>query len=523
MGVNNPVPSNTPNLILANARVLTLEAAQPSADTIVVENGRIAWLGERHRLSPAMLASANVIDCGGQAVVPGFIDAHCHILAYAASLLAVDCSPDAVSCIDDILRAIRRQAERTPPGEWIRAVGYSDFDLREKRHPTRHELDRAAPDNPVRLNHRSGHACVLNSLALERVGIAADSEEPPGGTIARDLDTGAPNGVLLDMDAWLDERIPRLCDAELRHGLSRASREFLAQGVTTAQDATHSNNLDRWDTLRRMKADGVFVPSLSVMPAATRLHEFAGAGTGTGAGLKCGGGDDLSTLGHAKIMLTCASGSLHPSADDLRELVAAAHAHGFPVAIHAVEAEEVIAAANALQANKASGLRDRIEHASECPPAALDALLRARPVVVSQPLFLQDSGARYISEFGADAKWLYRFKTLSDAGITLAASSDAPVSAPSPLAGICAAITRQAESGEVVGEEERLTAMQALEMHSKSAAYAVCAEDMAGTIAVGKRADIAILSADPTGIAPERLPDVSVTMTILNGEVVWQA
>ena len=457
--------------------------------------------------------------------MPGFIDAHCHILAYAASLLSVDCSPDAVSCIDDILRAIRRQAERTPPGEWIRAAGYSDFDLREKRHPMRHELDRAAPDNPVRLNHRSGHACVLNSLALERVGIAADTEEPPGGTIARDLDTAAPNGVLLDMDAWLDERIPRISDAALRNGLSRASREFLAQGVTTAQDATHFNNLDRWDTLRRMKADGVFVPSLSVMPAATRLHEFAGAGTGTGtgAGLKFGDGDDLSTLGHAKIMLTYASGRLHPSADDLRELVAAAHAHGFPVAIHAVESEEVIAAADVLQANKASELRDRIEHASECPPAALDALLRARPVVVSQPRFLQDSGARYISEFGAEAKSLYRFKTLSEAGITLAASSDAPVSAPSPLGGIQAAVTRRASSGEIVGADERLTAMQSLGMQTTAAAYAMHKEDEIGSIAPGKRADFAVLSDDPTTVAPEYLSGVRVTMTILGGRVVWQA
>ena len=97
------------------------------------------------------------------------------------------------------------------------------------------------------------------------------------------------------------------------------------------------------------------------------------------------------------------------------------------------------------------------------------------------------------------------------------------MSAPSPIAGMYAAITRQAESGEVVGEEERLTAMQALEMHTKSAAYAVCAEDAVGTIAVGKRSDIAILSADPTRIAPERLPDLRVTMTIANGEVVWQA
>lgn len=507
------VRSGKGSLVLLNANVLTLDASRPRADAVVVSGERIAWVGERRELSPATVAAADVIDCGGQTVVPGFIDAHCHVLAYAASLLAVDCSPDVVSCIGDIQRRVGERAKNTSPGEWIRAAGYSEFDLREKRHPTRWELDRAAPHHPVRLNHRSGHACVLNSVALERVGIGDATEEPPGGTIMRDIDSGAPNGVLLDMDEWLDERMPRIGDDELRDGVSLASREFLAHGVTTVQDATHSNDLSRWDILRRMKADGALVPSLSVMPGASRLDEFGSVG------LSFGEGDGLSTLGHAKVMLTCANGRLHPSAGELREVVAAAHARGFPVAIHAVEAEAVMAAAEVLKSERVSGLRDRIEHASECPPAALGALVRAMPVVVSQPGFLRDSGARYISEFGADAKWLYRFKALVDAGITVAASSDAPVSAPNPLLAVQAAVTRRAASGEVVGADERLTAMQAVGMHTLAAAYAMRGEGDMGSIAVGRRADFVVLSEDPTAVAAERLSDVRVTMVMVGGSV----
>ena len=509
--------SEQPDIALVNGNVLTLDDVRPFADTVLIRRGRIRWVGERRNLSDAVLAVAEIIDCGGHTVVPGFIDAHCHILAYAASLEAVDCSPSAVSSIDDILSEIRRVAEVTPSGDWIRATGYSEFHLREKRHPTRLDLDLASSHHPVRLNHRSGHASVLNSLALERVGIGAHTEEPLGGTIARDLEDGKPSGLLLEMSDWLDGRIPPMNEGRLREALSEASRIFLSQGVTCVVDATPSNSVDRWKSLRRAREERGFVPSLYLMPGAGHIDDFLRAG------LRFGKGDCLASIAHAKIVMTQSGGRLHPRTDELRAIVEQAHSSGFPVAIHAVEADAVTTAAEALAANRTPVLRDRIEHASECPPSALDALLRASPVVVSQPRFIRDSGLRYLRELGADARWLYRFKTFVGGGLTLAASSDAPVSAPSPLAGIYAAITRQVESGEVVGEEERLTAMEALEMHTKSAAYSVCAEDVAGTIAVGKRANIAILSADPTSIAPERLPDVDVTMTMVNGELVWQA
>ena len=506
-----------PDIALVNGNALTLDAAQPLADAVLIRDGCIAWVGERDNIPATALAAAQVIDCGGLTVVPGFMDAHCHILAYAASLAAVDCSSSAVYRIDDIGRKIRRRAEGIPRGEWIRAAGYSEFDLREKRHPTRWELDRVAPYHPVRLNHRSGHACVLNSLALERVGINIAAEEPPGGTITRNLSDGEPNGLLLEMNDWLDERIPRIDEPQLLKATALASREFLAQGITSVSDATASNSIDRWDFLRGLTAKGVFVPSLTVMPGARHLIEFGRIGIGFGEG------EGSATLGHAKVMLVSSGGKLYPQNEDLAALIEDAHLRGFPVAIHAVGSDEVIAAAEALADNRVPGLRDRIEHASECPPDAFDAILRARPVVVSQPRFIRDSGARYISEFGENARWLYRFSSLIEGGLTLAASSDAPVSAPSPLTGMHAAITRHVESGEVIGEGESLTAIQALEMHTKNAAYAACREDELGTIAAGKRADLAVLNYHPLRDEPDSLLDARAMMTIIGGEVVWEA
>ena len=515
-----PAPGS---LALTNARLPTLPRARSRPDAIVARNGKIAWIGDTRHIPPSALSGATPIDCNGATILPGFIDAHCHILAYAASLLAVDCSPRAVSSIAEIARAIRRRAAQTPAGEWIRATGYSDFHLAEKRHPTRRDLDAAAPDNPVRLNHRSGHACVLNGAALARIGIRADTPEPPGATIARELDTALPSGLLLDMDDFLDDRIPRLAPADLRRGIALANRRFLAAGITTAHDATPTNSPARWRTLTRLVQSREFAPSLMIMPGATRLPEFARAALTYGSQQALKDTPATATLGHAKFMLTQSGGNLYPSYDDLSHAIAAAHRQGFPAAIHAVEATAVHAAATALAANPTPALRDRIEHASECPPATLDALRKARPVIVSQPNFIHDSGDRYLAELGEQSHWLYPFRTLAKSGLTLAASSDAPVTHPDPLSAIRAAVTRRASSGEILEPAERVSATYAIAMHTSAAAYAACQENDRGAIAPGMRADLVALNHDPTTLPPDRLSDLRVTMTIIGGNIAWQA
>ena len=507
---------DAPDLVLTNAHALTLVAARPRADAIAIRGGRIEWVGDCGVSLPILPPHTQVIDCGGHTIVPGFIDAHCHILAYASALTAVDCGAPAVSSISDIVDAIRQRAQSVPRGDWIRAVGYREFDLQEKRHPTRRDLDAAAPNHPVRLNHRSGHACVLNSLALQRVGIHAATEEPPGGTIARDLDTAEPNGLLLEMSDFLDERIPRLSAAEIDKGVALANRRLLAAGVVSAHDATPANSVARWDAMRRLRESGKFTPSVVMMAGADRIDGFADRG------LSYGSGNGALMLGHAKIMLTQSGGRLFPSPDELSDIVAEAHARGFPVAIHAVESAAVDAAAHALAANRAPSLRDRIEHASECPPNALDALRMARPVVVTQPGFIDESASRYLSELGAASKWLYRIGAFIESGLTVAASSDAPASRPDPLAAMRAAITRRDQAGATLNAGEGVSAMQALRMYTTAAAYAACQESDRGSIAPGKRADLAVLSANPIAVPLEVLGEIKVTMTIVGGRIAWR-
>ena len=196
---------------------------------VAVRGPRIVWMGSSSEVDRLVGSRTRLIDCSGRTLLPGLIDAHLHLLAYASSLVAVDCSPSSAGSIGQIGQALGRRADGTPAGEWIRGYGYDDLSLLERRHPTRRDLDGATPAHPVRLNHRSGHASVLNSLALNCVGIDAGTPDPIDGVIDRD-DDGEPTGLLFEMSDYLDGRVPSLTDEQLRRGVSEAGRDLLSQG-----------------------------------------------------------------------------------------------------------------------------------------------------------------------------------------------------------------------------------------------------------------------------------------------------
>jgi predicted amidohydrolase YtcJ len=209
------------DLVLKNARVITLDAARPFAEIVAVEGDTISFVGGQAELEACVGTGTKVIDCGGRALLPGFHDAHLHLFSLFKKLLSIDVSPAAARSIADIKNIIRTQAAATPPGTWLSGTDYEEFYLEGGRCPHRWDLDEAAPDHPVILSHRSLHACVLNSMALSLAGIGRDTSEPPGGRIERDLATGEPNGILIDMLSYIRSGVmPALSESELEKGVS---------------------------------------------------------------------------------------------------------------------------------------------------------------------------------------------------------------------------------------------------------------------------------------------------------------
>lgn len=509
----------TADLILHNAKIITLDESKPRAAAVAIRSNRITAVGTDQDVLSHKGPRTQTIDCRGKTVMPGFNDAHCHPIALAASLVNVDCGPTAVRSISDMQEQIRLRASQTPKGSWIRANGYNEFYLAEKRHPNRWDLDQAAPEHPVKLSHRSGHACVLNTLAMNIVEISGETEAPEGGMIERDLETGEPNGLLFEMNTFVDKMVPPLTEDELERGVALVNEAFLAKGITSVQDATWNNSAGRWQLLGRLKERGKLLPRVSMMIGADALEEsWSFSESGSPHHLR---------LGAVKVIIQVATGSLNPPQEELNQLVLRVHKMGLQLAFHVDEAETLEAAIRALEYalswHPRANHRHRMEHCSVCPPHLMKRLKQTGAMVVTQPPFVYYSGERYLSTVPPnDLKWLYAIGSLRSSGIRVASSSDAPVVPFNPLAGIYAAVTRKAASGQTLLPHESISALDALKSYTVDAAWAGFEEESKGSISPNKLADLVVLSDDPTAVPPDQIMKIHVQMTILDGKVIWQ-
>lgn len=498
---------------------MTLDPATPRTSVLAIRAGRIAALGEAARAlhGPA----TRVLDCGTRTVLPGFVDAHLHLLGLASAMLSADCS--AARSIAEIQALISQTAARLPPGTWVRAGGYREDRLAEHRHPTRWELDAAAPGYPVRLRHATRHASVLSSPALALAGISRDRPDPSGGYVARDA-TGEPTGLLVDLDAWLSSAVvPRRSAAEMAAGIAAASTRLLAAGVTSVHDLTATNSTASFEALQRWQQGGQLGVRVTLFTGAETLDARRAAGAWPGHG------DQWLAWGGLKLLLGQAAGQLTPPLPAIAAFVRDAQRAGFPVALHAIEAEEVLAAAEACA--EAQGAGDlpwphRIEHAAVCPPDLAARIAAAGAAVVTQPGFVYWRGDRYRAAYPRAAwPWLYPARGLHRAGVALAAGSDAPVAPPEPLVALRAALTRRTAEGRTLAASERVGLRAALLLFTRAAATLGGTPDR-GHLGRGALADLVVLDGRLADLAdasrPER-PLPRVWLTLRGGKVVYAA
>jgi predicted amidohydrolase YtcJ len=509
------------DLILNNANVITMDPAFPRAQLVAIENSKILYVGGNTRLNELKHKKTKVIDCNGKTVLPGFIDAHCHLGALAESFVTLNLDPrNNVRSIFDIQTKIRSSSQDLPSGTWIRGKGYHEFYLTEKRHPTRRDLDAAASVHPIKLTHRSGYAHVLNSLALALVGISRQTPDPPGGVIDRDIRTGEPTGVLFGMSDYLAKIIPPIDHDQLEYGIKLANQELLSSGVTSVQEATSRNNRDRWKMFQYWKERELLKSRVSMMLGREAFDEYRRQP------FPAQGNEEHLRVGGIKIIVHETTGRLTPDQKELNEMVLHIHQLGFQAVLHAIEEPTIEAACSAieyaLRASPRSDHRHRIEHCSVCSPSLAKRIASLGIFVVTQPSFIYYSGERYLRTVpDSNLKHLYPIATLMKNGVKVVGSSDCPIVPANPLIGIYSSVSRMAENGEFVLPEERISPLEALRMYTDEAAKTTFEETIKGSITTGKLADLVVLNGDPITLPVNEIKDIKVEMTILSGEVVW--
>jgi len=509
------------DLILVNANIITMNPVIPKARWLAVHDGKILAVASDESFHEYRKGRTEFIDCKGKTVLPGFIDPHFHLHAFAESFVTLNLEPHQnIRSISDIQKKIGAISQKIPPGTWIRARGYNEFYLSEKRHPNRSDLDHVVKDHPIKITHRSGRANVLNSLALKLVGISRETSDPTDGLIDRDTATGEPTGLLFNLGDYLSQKIPPVDQGQMEQGIKLVSRELSSLGITSIHDASSRNNLSRWESIQRWKEKGFLKPRITMLLGKEgfeehQKHLFSSQMEGNWA-----------HIGGVKIVVHETTGQLSPHQEELNEMVLKIHRSGLQAVFHAIEGKTIEAACDAIEYAMdkfpRQDHRHRIEHCSVCSPSLAKRIASLGVIVVTQPSFIFYNGDRYLRTVpDSNLKHLYPIATLMKNGVSVAGSSDCPIVPANPMIGIYSAISRKTNTGQSILPEEGISPKEALGMYTTYAARAAFEEKIKGSIAAGKLADLVVLNSAPTKLPADEIKDVEVEMTFINGEVVW--
>ncbi len=554
--------------ILAGAVVRTMDPQRRVAQAVGTRAGRIAAVGSLTEVRDAMGEGAHVNDLGGGVLLPGFIDAH-HHLAYAAlDYGGVSLRLPAGSGIEDLLGEIREGVAAKPPG-WVYLCGYEASDLRERRAPNADELEQCCPGRPLFVQAASGHDGALSRAGLDAMGWTAGSADPPNGVLLRDR-RGRLTGVISEGAAFMAEAAFR--DQLLANGpevwmaaCEAHARDLLALGITRVGDAAVAPSVER---LYRRAAEEdrlpITVHSMPVASTSLLLPRFDGPATGEGlsraptgpAKLYVDGGHRCAVClsagqaawvagallknvlgGGGLAVLRAASRSgrprlgrdLHLHAgmrfwhrDALADAVGQGAQRGFQIALHAIGNEAIDLALTALERNErqlaAAPGRPRLEHVVFAESHQPRRIADAGAIAVVQPAFVTNAGDEMLLTPLPPSIETMPLRSLSEAGVELAGSSDYPVTQPDVLAAISAAVTRRTAAGATLAADQAVDVELMLRAYTLGSARALGCEHQAGSITPGKQADLVHLSEDPLTHNPAQLAEIQINATWIAGD-----
>ena len=532
-----------PDLLLVNANVLTMDPRRPRARAVAVAGGRIIGVYSDKPDTPA----AEVIDLNGATLIPGFHDAHNHMIGFGLTLRETDLH---VSSLDELYARVTERARTTPAGDWVVGSGYDVNKI--GGHPNRDVLDKIAPGRRVWLKHTSGHMCVVNSIVLGDLGIDVTAPPVSGGRVAADP-SGRPTGVLEERaQELLGELTQPYPVTAMTRAIAGAGERYLTDGITSITEAGIGDGQVGHSPVelaayQAARDQGRLHVRVELMVASEALHELAAhpgddLDFGLDLGIRSGFGDDWLRLGPVKIFAdgsltggTAAmsapygpvpgtTGYLQAEPDVLAATIVAAHRAGWRVAARALgdRAIDVVldGFAAAAKAYPRPDARHRVELFAVARPDQVMRAARAGVIAVPQGRSGGELGDWLAAAVGPRrASWLYRQRSLLDAGMVLPGSSECSTAATVPLRGIHEMVNRRTASGAPFNPAEAVTAEEALRAYTYGSAFASKQEHVKGSIEPGKLADLTVLSEDPTAVSPARIGGLQVLATILGGEL----
>ncbi len=494
--------------------------------SVILEGERIVASGRKGEVE--VPRDAEIIDASGGTLLPGFIDAHTHFLWMGIGMVRfVDMS--SARSLSEALIQVESRLRETPKGEWVLGRGWDESKWPERRYITKEDIDPFSPNHPVMLTRVDGHLVTLNSKALELAGITRDTPDPPGGKIDRDP-AGEPTGILRDASHLVERVIPPPSMEIALEGLRMACDLALSLGCTGIHDAgLDSFGLEAYQTALEK---GI----LKVRAYLMVRGETAKAAEGLS--LRTGFGSDFLRLGSVKLIMDGSLGArtaalfepyqddpstkglLVTRPEDLEEEARRAHRKGFQVAIHAIGDRGIEHSINIieriLRESPRRDHRHRIEHCEVMTTNQIERLRQLGIIASMQPNFVGEwsgPGGMYEARLGAERLRMNNpYRALLDEGIHVAFGSDCmPFN---PIYGLWSALNHPVK-------ESRIGLVEAVRCYTLEAAYASFMEDLTGSIEPGKLADIVILDEDLTSIMPDRVRDVKVRMTIVNGKILY--
>lgn len=523
--------------LLFNARIYTGFKNFPVVTALLIHEDRILATGTDDELQAIVPLGTPQQNLQGKTVLPGLTDSHLHFKHLSLSLKRVNCE---TATIDECLQNVADRARVTPAGEWIQGWGWN-HNVWEGGYGTAEMLDRVAPENPVFLSAKSGHAAWVNTLAMKIAGLDASTQDPEGGVIQRD-ENNHPTGILFETaEELVGRHIPQPDAQMIQDAVSAAQDHLWKLGITCVHDF---DTPDLFAVLQAMEEQQVLgLRVIKGIPLAILDHAVE-------TGLRSGFGSDYVRIGSVKVFVDGALGPqtaamLAPfensqdlgilllDSDEIYEIGVKAARNGLSLAIHAIgdlANRTVLDAYERLRAfeqqNNLSPLRHRIEHVQLLHPDDFGRLAQLHITASMQPLHATSD--MYISDryWGKRASGAYAFQTLLQKGTKLIFGSDAPVEIPDPFVGIHAAVTRRRTDG-APGEQgwypqERIDLAEAFQAYTYAPAVAAGQEKRMGYLGSGAYADLIVLDEDPFLIPPERLFALKPSATMVAGRWVWQ-